>query len=1581
MALNLLNLGDELKKFIQQNPTPVGYVNKQFQQNVAQPFAQGLKQAGQAYVNAVPAAIKLSPPGQLVNAYQNYKTQANPIQNLKTQVTNVAKAAPLMFAPAGVANIAKGGVLGLAKTALPSALLGGGLSKATGGSFFQGAGQGIGASPQIAGVTQFSNPLINNLTQKVSGKVANPLLKDFTGRVANGLFNLPEGAVVNAALGRPGYGAMDAAIDFGTGFLKIGGGKSGALKMVGEKMTPEQVRVTVDFLTEYENLKREPYSLGQSGRLSELESWLRDMAGMTIDKKFAKNAKIEDVAQELFNVIGYDTDPNFVKQQKTIIDPPIQEAKKYKTTVNLQDKNDLDYLERIFSKDTINDILAGKKTNWRGESYEDLARVNFISETPKTIEQQLSGKIKDVKLKSNTFYHGTNSDAADNIIKSGFKRGSDLPIDAVRGGGYGKMQSSISLAETPKEASIFSTLTPNGKIVEAKLKDNARVVSIDGVQDAVDLEDYIKYLRKQKVDAVYIGGGEKELVVLNPKSVTPIKSQTSDLWNKSQSSKTTPRENLSGSMGIVGNKQSRVTAPKVEPPEDIARILKKIDDGEMVPPRSYARAMQWEEQARRATAQSGVTTKAQMPQQRTQLGTTPQEASVALRQSATDIKPQPELPVGQTKNIPTQQNQPLEDIISQGRKQIKTGGGKEDKRSIGQAVKDVYTQWVDRYNPIVQASRKTKNSLKIKGAELRPEYDPEYLVRRLTGAGGIADTRFRQELEPIIKRLDELKIDKLDFDTYMANRRIAGFGTANREIYGADPAKAKQIVQALETKYGPEISGMADQFYQYQNKGFQEMVDAGFISPEAAKTIRSQNPDYSPLYRAMDEVNDYLGLPTRKTMQGTQPIARIKGSTRAIESPIESIIGNTFSQRAAIEKNRVAKSIVDLQSITDLGFSKAKESGGDTITVWRNGQKEYWKVGQEIANVAKGTNEESMNMILKIIQKPASLLRQGATGRNPEFMLPNIVRDQLDAGITSKYGYIPFVDYVSGLKSMLTNDDIYKKWERSGAKIDLGELSGKKSIAKYFDEKTHKKNLAGWLGAGLDIMGKYSEQPTRVGLFKKAYQKTGNEMLSMMESRDATVDFARMGSKMKTANSIIPFLNVGVQGFDKLIRSVKNNPGRVAVMMGIYGAGPQIASTLYNVTNYPEEYQEIPQYEKDSNFILIKGRTEKGTVEYIKIPKGNVLPVVANPVQSFLDYAYQTDAQSFGEMATNLLSETLPVLSAGSSLKEVAVKTIGSNLPQAIKPLAENLLNKSFYKYDAKKEQSKDIVPYYLQNRPAYMQKYDFTPQMYQKIGAVLNVSPLQVQNLMEGYLAGYTKIPAQVTEMLYKSSRGESINTNDKTLLRRFVSETYPSNSAPPAKKPQAPGIMERITGKTKAAETQDKPLEDWQIQDEKYKLKSSKEKFSQVGSTIFYKKDNGDVGTADLSFQPIPPKLTGQTELDKKAVSKFNGEITSKANDIYDLYKAGKLTEQEAEKALTDLKALKSSYGSGGKLKKITFSKVTAKPIKIALPKARKMASIKLSRPPKPKLAKLKKMKAIVVKPIKVAKLKGLSVGTKLV
>lgn len=169
-----------------------------------------------------------------------------------------------------------------------------------------------------------------------------------------------------------------------------------------------------------------------------------------------------------------------------------------------------------------------------------------------------------------------------------------------------------------------------------------------------------------------------------------------------------------------------------------------------------------------------------------------------------------------------------------------------------------------------------------------------------------------------------------------------------------------------------------------------------------------------------------------------------------------------------------------------------------------------------------------------------------------------------------------------------------------------------------------------------------------------------------------------------------------------------------------------------------------------------------------------------------------------------------------------------------------------------------------------------------------------------------------------------------------------------------------------------------------EKANVYKAKEQVLSTGEPItvdnvFYYQDGDTVKTVDLSFQLAPPTLSGLTELDKKAISKYNSEITKKANDIYELYKQGQLTEEEANTQLEQLKNLKVSATK--KPKKISVPKITFKKLKVTMPKTTTIKALKIPSPPKIKGLKNKKTKTIKVSAIKSAKLKGLTNSIKLV
>jgi DNA polymerase III sliding clamp (beta) subunit (PCNA family) len=215
-------------------------------------------------------------------------------------------------------------------------------------------------------------------------------------------------------------------------------------------------------------------------------------------------------------------------------------TKKYDRTLNLQDEDDVEYLKRIFGNDSVEDMKNGI---YKYGSKEDKAYIEKIANR-NIIDEPISEKpIKTtpVKLDSYNIYHGTSADVLPIIKKEGFKFGSELPEDAFRSGGYGRLQDSISFSMNPKIASRFTGTSNTGGLLEAKINSDANIVKIDGIEYAEELNDIIPKLLKDGVDAVYIGGGEEELVVINPKVISltgkeetfkVIDGISKDIWNK-----------------------------------------------------------------------------------------------------------------------------------------------------------------------------------------------------------------------------------------------------------------------------------------------------------------------------------------------------------------------------------------------------------------------------------------------------------------------------------------------------------------------------------------------------------------------------------------------------------------------------------------------------------------------------------------------------------------------------------------------------------------------------------------------------------------------------------------------------------------------------------------------------------------------------------------------------------------------------------------------------------------------------------------------------------------------------------------
>lgn len=131
------------------------------------------------------------------------------------------------------------------------------------------------------------------------------------------------------------------------------------------------------------------------------------------------------------------------------------------------------------------------------------------------------------ELKEHMFYHGTVYGPP--RLKPSITM-SDREAERVGGGGYGDKYWGISVSKSKQTASHFSGTNHYVKIYPIILRKGANVIERPDFTDAYDVGEHIVELWNQGVDAVHIGGGgEDELLILNPEAVVNI--GTSDFYD------------------------------------------------------------------------------------------------------------------------------------------------------------------------------------------------------------------------------------------------------------------------------------------------------------------------------------------------------------------------------------------------------------------------------------------------------------------------------------------------------------------------------------------------------------------------------------------------------------------------------------------------------------------------------------------------------------------------------------------------------------------------------------------------------------------------------------------------------------------------------------------------------------------------------------------------------------------------------------------------------------------------------------------------------------------------------------------
>lgn len=711
--------------------------------------------------------------------------------------------------------------------------------------------------------------------------------------------------------------------------------------------------------------------------------------------------------------------------------------------------------------------------------------------------------------------------------------------------------------------------------------------------------------------------------------------------------------------------------------------------------------------------------------------------------------------------------------VSQAVDAVKRG---EAKDVIKKALNDVYTKAIDELNPLKDLVEEVERQTGEKIAFDDNPYMQAWLAR---GWVGKAETLIEHGVpEHGIKSLKEIlkgvgEKEHKEFSAYLValhdldlhkNKQKATFDyTEDAAVLGKHAGNER-------------FQKAAKEIYKYQDYLLSMLVKEGMLTAKAYHTMRKMYPHYIPFFRDMSDAGMQSFLSGGKGfIDVSSPVKRFKGSTRDIIDPLESIIKNTFQFYNTIERNHVGRTFAKLADKNGVGQIVERVHGNkaktdNTFNVWENGEKVTYETTPELIQTMRMLDKDQSNMVVKIFSYPANWLRAGAT-LSPEFILRNPVRDMIGASIYSKHGFIPVVDTFKGLASFLKKGELYWEYMKSGAahaamvSLDRDYLGGQLRDIMGRESKATKliKNPLELLRA----MSEATEMATRLAEYdnaRKGYTGLANRLFgkerkplsareAALESRDITLDFSRRGTHTKRLNQITAFFNATLQGADKMARAFKEDPRGMTVKTMLYITLPSVL--LWYMNKDDERYQELPQWEKDTFWII------PGKENMYKIPKpfeaGVLFGTSFERMLQYMDDAKNNRKsvgfKGYGERVMDSLAPGL--------------------IPTGAIPVLEYMTNHSFFR-------QRNIIPQSQENLPARLQYGANSSEVAKFVGDKINVSPYIVDNTIRGYGGGLAGLGLSAIDA---ASGAKENNTAKKWYespgLRGFTAAPYQSSNS----------------------------------------------------------------------------------------------------------------------------------------------------------------------------------------------------------
>ena len=773
------------------------------------------------------------------------------------------------------------------------------------------------------------------------------------------------------------------------------------------------------------------------------------------------------------------------------------------------------------------------------------------------------------------------------------------------------------------------------------------------------------------------------------------------------------------------------------------------------------------------------------------------------------------------------------------------------KLGISEAYSDDLIRARVLQNEVAGGQIKDVGPLKVKSDE-----SDFYLQRRLAEGKIAAKNEELQRLVDIdgaflVSKANELGTDasilSRSVNDYLYAKHGIAYNKANRSKFGGDGAAGRTTKEFQETIRNFEARGLNKELKEsielrqdLSRRILNTIEEGGLISKVDANKLRKQFPDYVPLNRILetDELADVASTIAGRAGRYetlSSGIRRARGSDLEVNDISQNIIDNLIgaTRRAQVNKANQAfvklirdnpatagdiavvrkpkvvstKLVKDTSETANALRAQGKKVPSKKVPVYENADKNVLTVFEngkpvfvefkdpKLAAAMKGYNREVTTGIMKAAQGFNKFVGGLYTRFNPEFMVPNLIRDRSEAFVNNMQKMslgqaFKTLDPISTLRDDMRTifrnlrgqkasggraaemDKLYDEFVQAGGRTGGLGLSTLDDIEKNIAELGGKlnaptKSKARKFNKIINGINELFENSTRFATYRRGRADGMTMDQAALAARNSSFDPQLQGAQGDTIRALYLFSNPAIQGAKNFLRSMKN-PKIAASVMGA------LTATAYTLDRYnktiDENYREkIPKYKLNKHLTFVTGKNPDGSLRYTSIPIGYSMV----PFKVAADYAQRImfggeeniDAAAVAkDMSKNIIDSYNPMG--------------GSPVPTVLRPILELSRNKDGL--------GRDIRPSWLENEnisdvekihpwTARTQGGELALNLAEQLQDMgYEVSPENLLYLYRNYTGGPGTTVQRLFDVTSKLMNGEKTTRADRPVLRRFFGETY---------------------------------------------------------------------------------------------------------------------------------------------------------------------------------------------------------------